>query len=129
MASTTPVPEPSPHTSVNASQAAVGVPVSPLRRLANMEEDEWEEFILEWFDSLRKHNTYTEVHRGGSKGDMGRDVNSRSPRSGVVMHGPVPSDAVRIRPNLAPPRLELILLTFGLWIRRSPFIVCTSRSR
>jgi hypothetical protein len=39
-----------------------------------MEEDDWEEFVLEWVDFLRKNQAYTEVHRCGSKGDMGRDV-------------------------------------------------------
>lgn len=39
-----------------------------------MEEDEWELFILEWVDSLRQDHTYTEVHRCGSNGDMGRDI-------------------------------------------------------
>jgi hypothetical protein len=74
MASTTPLPEPSADASLNASRAAVGAPISPLRRLAIMEEDEWEEFILEWVDSMRANQTYVEVHRCGSKGDMGRDV-------------------------------------------------------
>jgi hypothetical protein len=33
---------------------------------------EWEAFILEWIDSLR--TTYTDVHRCGGSGDLGRDV-------------------------------------------------------
>jgi hypothetical protein len=37
-----------------------------------MEEDEWEEFILEWVDSLQKK--YLLVHRSGRAGDKGRDV-------------------------------------------------------
>jgi hypothetical protein len=39
-----------------------------------MEEDEWEAFILEWVDSLRQQQTYTEVHRAAGGGDMGRDI-------------------------------------------------------
>jgi hypothetical protein len=39
-----------------------------------MEEDEWEEFILEWVDALRLNQQYSEVHRCGGKGDMGRDI-------------------------------------------------------
>lgn len=74
MASTSPIPDPAPRPVLNASQTAVGAPVSPIRRLAIMEEDDWEEFILEWVDSLRKDQQYAEVHRCGSKGDMGRDV-------------------------------------------------------
>lgn len=37
-----------------------------------MSEDEWEEFIFEWADSIRP--TYTDVYRCGGKGDMGRDI-------------------------------------------------------
>lgn len=37
-----------------------------------MSEDEWEEFILEWVDSLRPR--YADVQRCGGKGDMGRDI-------------------------------------------------------
>jgi len=70
--STTPVLAPSQTIIANASQASVGAPVTPIQRLRIMEEDEWELFILEWVDSLRQ--TYTDVHRCGGAGDLGRDV-------------------------------------------------------
>jgi hypothetical protein len=37
-----------------------------------MAAGEWEQFILEWVDSLR--SKYTDVHHCGGAGDMGRDV-------------------------------------------------------
>jgi hypothetical protein len=59
---------------MSASTVTVGVPVQPLRRLQIMEEDEWEEFILEWVDALRQNQQYTAVHRCGGTGDLGRDI-------------------------------------------------------
>ena len=56
----------------NASQAAIGLPITPLQRLRIMEAGEWEAFFLKWVDSLRP--TYTDVHRCGGSGDLGRDV-------------------------------------------------------
>jgi hypothetical protein len=50
----------------------MGAPVTPIQRLQIMSPSEWEEFILEWVDSLR--SAYVDVHRCGGKGDMGRDV-------------------------------------------------------
>jgi len=70
--STSPIPSPSVPASLNASQVSVGVPIPPLQRLRIMDEDQWEEFVLEWVDSLRQ--TYTDVHRCGGAGDLGRDV-------------------------------------------------------
>src|ERR1017187_9652271 len=70
--STSPVQAPSNAVVLSASQASVGVPVPPILRLQIMAAGEWEQFILEWVDSLR--NKYTDVHRCGGAGDMGRDV-------------------------------------------------------
>jgi len=67
-----PVLAPSCQLVANASQAAVGVPVTPQQRLRIMSDSEWEEFVIEWVDSLRQK--YTDVHRCGGKGDLGRDV-------------------------------------------------------
>jgi hypothetical protein len=71
-ASTVPILAPSSQFTANASQASVGAPVPPLQRLRILDEDQWEEFILEWVDSLRQ--VYTDVHRCGGGGDLGRDV-------------------------------------------------------
>jgi hypothetical protein len=67
-----PIPSPDASLSANASQAAVGAPVTPLQRLQIMSPSDWEEFVLEWVDSLR--SVYVDVQRCGGKGDMGRDV-------------------------------------------------------
>lgn len=67
-----PIPAPAVPVAANASQAAVGAPISPAQRLKIMSPTEWEEFILEWVDSLR--TVYTDVHRCGGAGDLGRDV-------------------------------------------------------
>jgi hypothetical protein len=72
MASTTPVVQPATYVPLNASQSAVGGPVTPLQRLRIMDDKEWEAFILEWIDSLRQK--YTDVHQCGGGGDLGRDV-------------------------------------------------------
>ena len=69
---TSPVQAPSNAVVLSASQALIGVPVPPIQRLRIMAAGEWEEFILEWVDSLR--SKYTDVHRCGGAGDMGRDV-------------------------------------------------------
>jgi hypothetical protein len=71
-ASTVPILAPSPKLVANASQVSVGAPVHPLQRLQIMDEDAWEEFILEWVDSLRQ--IYTDVHHCGGGRDLGRDV-------------------------------------------------------
>lgn len=57
---------------LNASQASVGAPISPIQRLQIMSAGEWEQFVLEWVDGIRSE--YTDVHRCGGAGDLGRDV-------------------------------------------------------
>jgi hypothetical protein len=71
-ASTVPILAPSAQLVANASQASVGAPLTPLQRLRILDSDQWEEFVLEWVDSLRQ--VYTDVHRCGGAGDLGRDV-------------------------------------------------------
>ncbi len=69
---TTPVLAPSHPVVLNASQATVGAPIPPLQRLKIMSPGEWDQFILEWVDSLRPK--YTDVHQCDGSGDLGRDV-------------------------------------------------------
>lgn len=57
---------------MSASIASVGAPIAPLQRLRAISSGEWEQFILEWVDSLRVK--YAEVHNCGGGGDLGRDV-------------------------------------------------------
>lgn len=66
------VPAPKAAAVLNASQASTGVAVPPIQRLQIMSAGDWEEFILEWVDSLRQQ--YNDVHRCGGKGDLGRDI-------------------------------------------------------
>lgn len=54
---------------------ATGVPIPKLARLRIMSSHEWEVFIQEWASSaLAKIRGYSQVHRCGGAGDMGRDV-------------------------------------------------------
>lgn len=53
-------------------QAVMGLPIAPLKRMEIMDEDEWEEFVLEWVHYLK--TTYQLVERCAGAGDMGRDV-------------------------------------------------------
>jgi hypothetical protein len=57
---------------VTAESVAVGLPVPPIDRIKLFSSTAWEEFILEWVDSLRAE--YVRVERCGSAGDMGRDI-------------------------------------------------------
>lgn len=53
----------------------VGAPVPKLERLKIMSDGDWESFIQEWATSgLAAAEGYSEVHRCGGGGDMGRDV-------------------------------------------------------
>lgn len=72
LATTAPVPAPSLPVALSASQVTIGVPIAPLQRLKMMSPGEWEQFILEWVDSIR--STYSDVHQCGGAGDLGRDV-------------------------------------------------------
>jgi hypothetical protein len=68
------VPMPAPANPAPASVVTVqhGVPVPPITRIQLFSPDQWEDFVLEWADSLRSH--YSDVVRCGGVGDMGRDV-------------------------------------------------------
>ena len=62
-------PEPS---SVSADAVAFGKLVPAIDLLKIFSDTQWEEFVLEWADSLK--NEYVRVERCGGAGDMGRDV-------------------------------------------------------
>lgn len=47
---------------------------SPEQRLLLMNDDAWENFILQCINQLRVEELYTQVHRIGGAGDKGRDV-------------------------------------------------------
>ncbi len=74
MSKITNVPIPSPSKVVNLSTAFIetGIPIPPIERIKLFSPYQWEDFLLEWVDSLRKK--YSTVERCGSAGDMGRDV-------------------------------------------------------
>jgi len=70
--STIPLPAPATHTIVSADYVATGLPIPAIERIKLFSNVQWEEFILEWADSLRQ--VYHLVERCGGAGDMGRDV-------------------------------------------------------
>lgn len=71
-AQTIPLPQPQPSTCVSADVVVAGLPIPPIERIRIFSDRQWEEFVLEWADSLR--DTYGRVERCGGAGDMGRDV-------------------------------------------------------
>lgn len=72
MISSTPLPEPSVGTAASADLVAAGLPIPPIERIRIFSAGQWEDFVLEWADSLR--DQYGTVERCGGAGDMGRDV-------------------------------------------------------
>ena len=56
----------------SSAQADYGIPISPLKMIEIMEEDDWERFTQEWVFYL--NDCYKDVYRCGGSGDMGRDV-------------------------------------------------------
>jgi len=67
-----PIPTPSVADSVPSDAVASGLPVPPIERIKLFSDSQWEEFILEWADSLR--DEYARVERYGGSGDMGCDI-------------------------------------------------------
>lgn len=51
---------------------AAGLPIPPIERIRIFSGGQWEDFVLEWADSLR--DRYGTVERCGGAGDMGRDI-------------------------------------------------------
>lgn len=71
-ANTVPIPAPVVPIGVSADIVASGPLIAPIDRIKIFSYTEWEEFILEWVDSLRTE--YSRVDRCGGTGDMGRDI-------------------------------------------------------
>ena len=67
-----PLPQPSASLAVSADVVAAGPAIPAIDRIKLFSERQWEEFVLEWADSLR--TIYQRVERCGGSGDMGRDV-------------------------------------------------------
>lgn len=70
-----PLPSPSPSlpsAGVPADIVLAGQPIPPIDRIKLFSDKQWEEFVLEWADSLR--DQYARVDRCGGAGDMGRDI-------------------------------------------------------
>lgn len=68
---TAPLPEPSGATGY-ADSVVAGLPIPPIERIRIFGNGQWEDFVLEWADSLR--DLYGTVERCGGAGDMGRDI-------------------------------------------------------
>lgn len=71
MIPTLPLPQPNPTTS-SVDIVGSGQPIPPIERIRLFSNSQWEDFVLEWADSLR--GKYARVERCGGAGDMGRDV-------------------------------------------------------
>lgn len=67
-----PLPSPPTPTGTTAAVVSAGPPIPAIERLRLFSDTQWEEFVLEWADSLR--SDYERVERCGGPGDLGRDV-------------------------------------------------------
>ncbi len=68
-----PLPRPpAPVACIAADTVLVGQPIPAIDRIKLFSDQQWEEFVLEWADSLRSQ--YVRVERCGGAGDMGRDI-------------------------------------------------------
>lgn len=68
-----PIPIPIPATPLASSLTVItGQQIPPIDRLRIFSATQWEDFILEWVDSLKMR--YRKVERCGGAGDMGRDI-------------------------------------------------------
>lgn len=61
---TKPLPAPTAITGVSADVVAKGQPIPPIERIKIFSDTQWEEFVLEWADSLRTEYRLVE-RRGG----------------------------------------------------------------
>lgn len=68
----TPLPLPANHSATPSDFVHAGQPIPAIERIRIFEPKQWEEFVLEWADSLRSE--YERVERCGGTGDCGRDV-------------------------------------------------------
>jgi hypothetical protein len=73
---TVPLPTPPEPEGTTADGVIAGQLIPPIERIRLFSDLQWEEFVLEWADSLRQR--YARVERCGSAGDMGRDVIART---------------------------------------------------
>lgn len=69
---TIPLASPATPAGVPAEIVVAGLPIPAIERIRIFSDRQWEEFVLEWVDSLR--DEYALVERCGGAGDMGRDV-------------------------------------------------------
>jgi hypothetical protein len=69
---TIPIPEPSNPVAIASDTVVSGPMIPALDRIKLFSCNEWEDFVLEWADSLRIR--YGNIERCGGTGDMGRDV-------------------------------------------------------
>ena len=67
-----PLPPPVASTVASADVMVSGLPIPPIERIRIFSDSQWEDFVLEWADSLR--DLYGTVERCGGAGDMGRDI-------------------------------------------------------
>ena len=66
------LPTPKGEGCISADVVATGLPIPPIERIRIFSDSQWEDFVLEWADSLR--DQYGAVERCGGAGDMGRDI-------------------------------------------------------
>ncbi len=71
-ATTFPLPSPTVSSGVPADIVLSGQPIPAIERIKLFSDRQWEEFVLEWADSLQE--AYCRVERCGGAGDMGRDI-------------------------------------------------------
>lgn len=69
---TKPLTSPVTTVAVTNDSVSSGLPIPAIDRIKIFSDLQWEEFILEWADSLK--DQYAEVERCGGAGDMGRDI-------------------------------------------------------
>jgi hypothetical protein len=67
-----PISPPAGKGKLTNQQILLGQKLDPLNVIKTYSEDEWEQFIREWVESLR--DRYTEVRKASGAGDKGRDV-------------------------------------------------------
>ena len=67
-----PLPLPPPPGGITPVTVASGQMIPAIERIKIFSPTQWEEFVLEWVDSLR--GKYIRVDRCGGAGDMGRDI-------------------------------------------------------
>ncbi len=67
-----PLKAPAGAAGVPSDHVILGQPIPPIERIRLFNSTQWEEFVLEWADSLR--DQYLRVEKCGGAGDFGRDI-------------------------------------------------------